>query len=52
MAHDEATNANGYAASDVFDVLVAYTWHGSPAKDYTVKVYSKHAHTLYNYDDE
>lgn len=52
MAYDEATNALGYAAGDVFDVMVSYTWHGSPAKDYTVKVYSKHGTTLYNYDDD
>jgi hypothetical protein len=30
-----------YSAGDVFKVVVGYTWFNSPAKDYTVKIYSK-----------
>jgi len=31
--------------------MVQYAWHGSPGNDYTVKVYSKHSHTIVNTDD-
>jgi hypothetical protein len=30
-----------YSAGDVFKVVVKYLWVNSPAKDYTVKIYSK-----------
>lgn len=30
-----------YNAGDVFKIVVGYTWFNSPAKDYTVKIYSK-----------
>ena len=30
-----------YSAGDVFKVVVGYKWFNSPAKDYTVKIYSK-----------
>jgi len=46
MAYDETDNPTGYNAGDTFEITVGYTWNGSPAKDYTVKVYSKHSHTV------
>ena len=33
---------NEYAANDLFDIRVRYDWYWSPAKDFTVKIYSKH----------
>ena len=30
-----------YSAGTVFSIKVKYTWFDSPAKDYTVKIYSK-----------
>lgn len=32
-----------YAGGDVFKVRAKYLWFNSPAKDYTVKIYSKQA---------
>ena len=34
-----------YTIGDVFTIFVKYTWYGSPHKDFTVKVYSKHSKT-------
>jgi len=31
--------------------MVKYTWSASPGNDYTVRVYSKHDHTVMNRDD-
>ena len=33
--------ASNYSAGDKFLITVQYTWGGYPARDYTVKVYSK-----------
>ena len=35
-----APDAGGFEAGGSFEVRVTYTWHDSPFKDYTVKVYS------------
>lgn len=34
-------DAGGFAPGDDIIIMAWYTWHGSPHKDYTVKVYSK-----------
>ena len=31
-----------YSPGTTYAIAVKYDWHDSPAKDYTVKVYSKH----------
>ena len=33
---------SGYAAGDYFSIIIKYRWYGSPHKDYTVKVHSRH----------
>lgn len=33
---------NEYTANELFDIRVRYDWYWSPAKDFTVKIYSKH----------
>lgn len=35
--------SGSYSSSDIITIKVAYDWIGSPHKDYTVKIYSKHA---------
>lgn len=44
-------NVDGYQAGDQYELTVQYDWYDSPAKDYTIKVYSKHSHQILNYDD-
>lgn len=34
-----------YRARQKFDIMAKYEWYGSPARDFTVKVYSKHEGT-------
>jgi hypothetical protein len=34
-------NETDYEAGDQFELRVRYDWNGSPARDFTVKVYSK-----------
>ena len=34
-----------YRAGQTFDIMVKYEWYGSPARDFTVKIYSKHNET-------
>jgi hypothetical protein len=41
-----------YSAGDVYKVVVGYTWFNSPAKDYTVKIYSKQSLEVKNASGE
>ena len=41
---------SNYSAGDKFIIWIQYTWDGYPARDYTLKVYSKQKLTVLDID--